>query len=105
MYARYDNSTGNPVHPNNPPRTVTWGEGTHDEMCIAFMFYTVDSESLLQGKEARGFPDTFGVNGSMIFSQLKEMLDRNGDGKVDDEERLAAATLWQEYQAARREGK
>ena len=44
--ARYDNSTGNPNNPNNPPKRVTWGEQTTDEMCVAFVGVTVDSENL-----------------------------------------------------------
>lgn len=31
-FAEYDNTTDNPLNPNNPPRLVTWGEGTEDEM-------------------------------------------------------------------------
>ncbi|MFN5318055.1 MAG: T9SS type A sorting domain-containing protein [Bacteroidia bacterium] len=30
--AGYDNTINNPVNPNNPPQTVSWGEGTADEM-------------------------------------------------------------------------
>ena len=30
----YDNSDGNPLNPNKPPKPVTYGEGTNDEMCI-----------------------------------------------------------------------
>lgn len=35
--AVYDNSAGNPNNPNDPPKRVTWGEQTTDEMCIAFI--------------------------------------------------------------------
>jgi hypothetical protein len=31
-YGTYDNTTNNPFNPSNPPVTVTWGEGTNDEM-------------------------------------------------------------------------
>lgn len=34
LKAVYDNSTGNPRNPSNPPQKVTWGEQTNDEMCI-----------------------------------------------------------------------
>lgn len=37
MSARYDNSAGNPRNPNRPPLDVRWGEGTNDEMAIAFV--------------------------------------------------------------------
>ena len=44
--AIYDNSAANRRNPNVPPRDVTWGEGTADEMCIAFIRITVDGERL-----------------------------------------------------------
>ncbi|MGI4788826.1 MAG: redoxin domain-containing protein [Janthinobacterium lividum] len=46
MTATYDNSAHNPRNPNSPPKTVTWGEQTTDEMCIAFLHYTLDREHL-----------------------------------------------------------
>ena len=46
MTARFDNSTDNPNNPNSPPREVTWGEETKDEMCIAFVIFTLDNEHL-----------------------------------------------------------
>jgi mono/diheme cytochrome c family protein len=33
----YDNSINNPRNPSNPLKNVKWGEGTEDEMCLAFM--------------------------------------------------------------------
>jgi hypothetical protein len=52
LTAYYDNSTGNVRNPNSPPRMVTWGEQTTDEMCLAFLGFTVDSEHLTKGVEA-----------------------------------------------------
>ncbi len=46
MTATYDNSVRNPRNPNSPPKTTTWGEQTTDEMCIAFLHYTLDREHL-----------------------------------------------------------
>ena len=40
--AFYDNSTDNLRNPNYPPKPVSWGEQTTDEMCIAFLAFTVD---------------------------------------------------------------
>lgn len=37
MACKYDNSLDNPRNPSNPPKLVTWGESTEDEMCVAFM--------------------------------------------------------------------
>ncbi len=42
LSCKYDNSTGNPRNPSNPPKRVTWGEGTEDEMCVAFLGVTLD---------------------------------------------------------------
>ena len=42
--ARYDNSEQNPRNPSHPPKRVRWGEQTTDEMCIAFLGYTLDGE-------------------------------------------------------------
>jgi len=36
LVAHFDNSAGNRRNPNQPPKLVTWGEETTDEMCIAF---------------------------------------------------------------------
>jgi hypothetical protein len=46
LTAVYDNSAANRRNPNTPPRDVTWGEGTTDEMCIAFVRVTLDGEHL-----------------------------------------------------------
>jgi len=44
--AVYDNSERNPVNPSRPPKPARWGEQTTDEMCIAFIAYTLDREDL-----------------------------------------------------------
>jgi peroxiredoxin len=48
LEAFYDNSADNPKNPNRPPKFVRWGEGSSDEMCIAFLFVTRDNENLLE---------------------------------------------------------
>ena len=41
--AVYDNSSSNPRNPFSPPRSVSWGENTTDEMEVAFLqFQTTD---------------------------------------------------------------
>ncbi len=52
LEAFYDNSSANWRNPNNPPKPVSWGEATTDEMCIAFIGFTVDSENLPAGQLA-----------------------------------------------------
>ena len=42
LTCKYDNTTSNPRNPSNPPKKVTWGEGTEDEMCVAFLGITLD---------------------------------------------------------------
>jgi hypothetical protein len=39
--AYYDNSEANARNPNTPPKSVSWGEATTDEMCVAFLGVTV----------------------------------------------------------------
>jgi hypothetical protein len=42
LTAYYDNSVNNPRNPNNPPKPVSWGEATTDEMCLAFLGVTIE---------------------------------------------------------------
>lgn len=46
MVAVFDNTAGNPRQPSRPPRPVSWGEGTTDEMAIVFLGVTVDAERI-----------------------------------------------------------
>jgi hypothetical protein len=43
LSCRFDNSSANPRNPHDPPEEVRWGEGTEDEMCIAFLGVTFDN--------------------------------------------------------------
>ena len=36
----YDNTEDNPHNPSIPPKEVTWGEGTTDEMMLTYFYYT-----------------------------------------------------------------
>ncbi len=49
LVAYYDNTAANPRNPNNPPRRVTFGEATTDEMCFAFINFVMDGERLATG--------------------------------------------------------
>lgn len=40
-FATYDNTINNPVNPNDPPKSITWGEGTSDEMYYLPLTYVV----------------------------------------------------------------
>lgn len=39
--AEYDNTTDNPFQPSDPPRMVTWGEETTDEMMLLVSAYSI----------------------------------------------------------------
>jgi len=43
LEAHYDNSEDNPFNPSSPPRIVTFGEETTDEMCFCFCLIATDS--------------------------------------------------------------
>jgi hypothetical protein len=50
VYATYDNTINNPSNPNNPPKFVTWGEKTTDEMLflpISYVFYSPGDENVV----------------------------------------------------------
>lgn len=46
LTALYDNSEANPRQPSRPPKDVTFGEETTDEMCLAFFNFTRDNVTL-----------------------------------------------------------
>jgi mono/diheme cytochrome c family protein len=43
--AIYDNSTGNPLNPHQPPRDVHWGEATTDEMLLCAVYLIAERPS------------------------------------------------------------
>jgi hypothetical protein len=95
MTARYDNSENNVHNPSKPPRWVTWGEQTTDEMCMAFLYYTVDAENIAKGYEAKGFPDTFagrgGAGGRPLLKLLQNLISGARAARADAENRAANA--------------
>jgi mono/diheme cytochrome c family protein len=50
LVATYDNSAGNPNNPSSPPRDVTLGMDTTNEMSQAALYYTVETEDAGKGK-------------------------------------------------------
>ncbi len=46
MQATFDNSPESPYQHSDPPRLVTFGEQTTDEMAVAVFFHTLDGENL-----------------------------------------------------------
>jgi peroxiredoxin len=51
VVAHFDNSSDNPRNPNKPPKEVTWGEATTDEMCIGFIALTKKGQDLTRPGE------------------------------------------------------
>ncbi len=43
MESVHDNSSSNPANPNSPPKHITWGEGTADEMSLCIFETTCDT--------------------------------------------------------------
>lgn len=39
--ATYNNTSGNPFNPSNPPQAVSLGEGTNDEMFLVYFWFTL----------------------------------------------------------------
>jgi hypothetical protein len=67
VYATYDNTANNPSNPNQPPKFVTWGEKTTDEMLflpISYVFYKTGDENIVFQEEttAVGDPEFPSVN-------------------------------------------
>lgn len=86
LVAHYDNSTANPRNPSSPPKQVTWGEQTTDEMCIAFLSYTVDAEHL---KSNQGVDDTKEQGKALTASlagELVQMFAKPGETSLDVDE-------------------
>ncbi len=98
----YDNSAGNPHNPSNPPREVTYGEQTTNEMAFAFVQLTLDSPAdvplFRRGMRAEFIASMLengvdlAVLGAQRAAQMKMLLnafDKNHNGKIDPEERPA----------------
>jgi hypothetical protein len=55
----YDNSSANPRNPNRPPRDVSWGEATTDDMLILFLALTQDGQDLTRPGARNTFMEEF----------------------------------------------
>jgi len=84
LVAHYDNSAANPKNPNNPPKQVTFGEQTTNEMCFAFFSYTFDGEH-----DANKSPDQSDMQlgrDPLTPKQIFEHFDLNHDGYLEENE-------------------
>src|SRR5262249_16193416 len=108
----YDNSSGNPHNPSNPPVRVRFGEQTKDEMALAFLAIVLPSPDDVQPfqralvtqyldafiSEANSLDDLPPQIPGRIAQQLRAALllfDRNHNGKLDPDEREAVRNLVQ----------
>ncbi len=69
-YATYDNTTNNPFNPNSPPKTVTWGEGTSDEMYylpLIWVPYQPGDENLSMESVATSQKQVFHFNQNKLY--------------------------------------
>jgi hypothetical protein len=60
----FDNSEANPNNPSHPPKLVTWGEQTTEEMCITFM-EVVPKDSTPAGAKIEPIPMIKMVKGTI----------------------------------------
>lgn len=70
-FATYDNTEDNPFNPNFPPQTVTWGEGTADEMFylpLLWLPYLPGDEDIDLGGVTTGTEETlFHFNQTRLY--------------------------------------
>jgi copper type II ascorbate-dependent monooxygenase-like protein len=102
LVAHYDNSKGNPRNPNNPPKPVTFGEQTTNEMCFAFFSYTLDKEHLAQGVRLEE-KDDFGLSDNEL-DKMFDKFDADHDGFLEAPE-LAALIRYFSGEAPSTDGK
>jgi hypothetical protein len=57
--AHFDNSKDNPSNPSHPPRAVTWGEGSGDEMCVGYIAVVKKGQDLTRPGERDDLFETF----------------------------------------------
>lgn len=104
LVAKYDNSTDNPRNPSNPPKRVTWGEETTDEMCLCGLQVIADTKAdLLKIVTMRGNGLGLILGGGVTRDVLEDgprgdvtiperfktvlgLYDKNKDGKLSPAE-------------------
>jgi len=97
LVAHYDNSSSNPHNPNNPPKKVTFGEQTTNEMCFAFFTYTYDGEHLTKGVKVGDEGGLTASRRQLTIDKIFDHFDGDHDGFLDAAE---LADVLQFFQSA-----
>jgi len=83
VVAHYDNSSDNPRNPNKPPKLVTWGEATTDEMCIGFIAVTKKGQDLTRSGEKDDLHDLFVKQRDEYHKALQEKSGKRAKARDD----------------------
>jgi len=107
MEFTYDNSENNPHNPAHPPARIHWGEQTKDEMAVVFLSVVLPTRDditelrravtmqyakqiLSQVETLQDLQDeSISASATARLERLFKMFDKNGDGRLDDQERAA----------------
>jgi mono/diheme cytochrome c family protein len=102
----YDNSDNNPHNPTHPPVHVTYGEETKNEMAVLFLSVALPTPAdvhpfqqamrmqylesfLAEGNGIGDLPPGLPAAQVEKYKRMFQAFDKNGDGKLDAEERAA----------------
>jgi len=102
----YDNSESNPRNPSHPPVRVRWGEETSNEMAVLFLGVVLPSPQdvprfrqemrlqylqafLAEGSSVDDLPPGMPAGEAERVRMMFQYFDKNGDGKLDAEERAS----------------
>ena len=109
----YDNSEANPHNPAHPPKRVTYGEQTTDEMALAFIsialptpagaeafqkamrIQAIDAFLKNSGDFSKPTPD-FSADAAARLERAVKFFDKNQNGKLEPEEREALIKFLEE---------
>ncbi|MEM9822588.1 MAG: T9SS type A sorting domain-containing protein [Bacteroidota bacterium] len=77
--ATYDNTASNPFNPSSPPQTVTWGEGTKDEMYLVGIngvpYQEGDEDIVIGGGISTSVENTIHTSGHQLLAPFPNPSD------------------------------